>query len=114
MSFEDFQGKYDVMVGANSRALHLARGAESRRILRNNPGVREAENNQQCNRWSVPEYSEHEQSVNTERQIAACKDEEVREAETNNNTIGGRFLNIVNMNNLSTRKDELLHAKMKK
>ncbi len=101
-AFEDFQGKYDVMVGANSRALRLARRAESRRILRNNPGVREAENNQQRNRRLVSEYREQEQSVNTnrqviahldpeyrackqfsnmERQAAACKDEEVREAE---------------------------------
>ncbi len=45
---------------------------------------------------------------------------DVREAENNqqqktaNNAIGGRFLNIGNMNNLSTWKDELLHAKMKK
>jgi hypothetical protein len=80
MSFEDFQGKYDVMVGASSRALRLAWRAESHRISRNNPGVMEAENNQQCNRQSVPEYWEHEQSVNTERQAAACEDEEVREA----------------------------------
>jgi hypothetical protein len=72
MSFEDFQGKYDVKVGANSRALCLARRAESCRILRNNPGLREAE------------------------------------------AIGGWFLNIENMNNLSTRKDKLLHAMMKK
>jgi hypothetical protein len=69
------------MVGANSRALCLARRSESRRISRNNPGVREAENNQQRNRRSVPEYREHEQSVNMERQAAACEDEEEREAE---------------------------------
>ncbi len=71
-------------------------------FLHNNPGVKEAENNQQCNRRSVPEYREQEQSVNTdrrviahldpeyrareqfantERQATACKDEEVREAE---------------------------------
>ncbi len=43
-AFEDFQGKYDVMVGAYFRALRLARRAESRRILRTNPGMREAEN----------------------------------------------------------------------
>ncbi len=55
-AFEDFQGKYDVMVGANSRALHLAQRAESHRILCNNPCVREAVINQQCNRRSVPEY----------------------------------------------------------
>jgi hypothetical protein len=66
--------------GANSRVLCLARRAVSHRILRNNPAVREAENNQQHNRRSVPEYREHEQSVNTERQAAARKDEEVREA----------------------------------
>jgi hypothetical protein len=76
LSFEDFQGKYDVMVGANSKALRLAWRAESRRILHNNPGVREAEYNQQCSRRPVPEYRE--------------------------------------MNNLSTRKDELLHAETKK
>ncbi len=101
-AFEDFQGKYDAMVGANSRALCLAQRAEIRRILHNNPGVREAENNQQPNRWSVSEYREQEQSANTnrrviarldpkcrarkqfanmERQAAARKDEEVREAE---------------------------------
>ncbi len=45
-AFENFQGKYDVMVGANSRALRLARRAESRRFSRTNPGVREAENDQ--------------------------------------------------------------------
>ncbi len=66
-AFEDFQGKYDVMIGANSRALRLARRAESHRILHDNPGVREAVNNQQCNRRSVPEYREQEQSVNTEK-----------------------------------------------
>jgi hypothetical protein len=81
MSFEDFQGKYDVMVGANSRVLHLAWRAESHRILHTNPGGRDAENNQQCNRRSVPEYREHEQSANMERQAAAREDEEVREAE---------------------------------
>jgi hypothetical protein len=78
-AFEDFQGKYDVMVGANSRALRLARRAESHRILRNNPGVREAENNQQCNRWSVPEYREQDQSVNTNRQDIAHLDPEYRD-----------------------------------
>jgi hypothetical protein len=69
------------MVHANSRALRLARMAETRRNSRNNPGVREAENKQQRNRQSVPEYREQEQSVNTERQAAARKDEEVRERE---------------------------------
>ncbi len=62
-AFEDFQGKYDVMVGANSRALRLAQRAESHRILRNNPGVRAAENNQQCNRRLNPETRSREQSV---------------------------------------------------
>ncbi len=80
-AFEDFQGKYDVIVGANSRALHLAWRAASCRISRNNPGVREAVNNQQRNRRSVPEYREQEQSANTERRAAARKDEEVRERE---------------------------------
>ncbi len=31
-AFQDFQGKYDVMVGANFRALHLARRAETCRF----------------------------------------------------------------------------------
>ncbi len=52
--FQDLKGNYDVMVGANSRALRLAQRAESSRILRNNPGVREAENKQQCNRSLNP------------------------------------------------------------
>ena len=69
------------MVGVNSRALCLARRAESCRILRNNPGVREAENNQQRNRHLNPETRSHEQLVDTLRQAAARKDEEVREAE---------------------------------
>jgi hypothetical protein len=85
-AFEDFQGKYDVMVGANSRALCLARRAESRRISHNNPGVREAENNQQCNRWSVPEYREQEQSVNTNRGVIARLDPEYRAHEQFANT----------------------------
>jgi hypothetical protein len=63
----DFQGKYDVMVGANSRALRLARRAESHRILCNNPGVREAENDQQRNRHLNPETRSWEQSVDTFR-----------------------------------------------
>ncbi len=75
-AFEDFQGKYDVMVGASSRALHLAWRAENRRILHNNPGVREAENNQQCNRRSVLEFREQEQSVNTARRVIARLDPE--------------------------------------
>ena len=41
--------------------------------------VREEENEQQCNRQSVLEYRDQEQSVNTERQAAAHEDEEVRE-----------------------------------
>ncbi len=69
------------MVGINSRALCLARRAESRRILLNNPGVREAEKGQQCNRHLNPETRSRKQSVNTDRRAAACKDEEVREAE---------------------------------
>ncbi len=75
-AFEDFQGKHDVMVGANSRALRLARRAESCRILPNNPGVREAENDQQCNRCLNPETRSwsQEQSVDTFRRAAACKD----------------------------------------
>ncbi len=77
--FEKFQAKYDVIVGAISRALLLARRAESHRILLNNPGVREAENNQQCNRRSVPEYGEQEQSVNTNRQVIAHFDPEYRD-----------------------------------
>jgi hypothetical protein len=43
------------MVGVNSRVLRLARRAESRRILRNNPGVREAEKDQRRNRHLNPE-----------------------------------------------------------
>jgi hypothetical protein len=43
--------------------------------------VKEAENEQRCNRHSVPEYREQEQSVNTDRRAAARKDEQVREAE---------------------------------
>ncbi len=55
--------------------------AESRRISRNNPGVREAENNQQCNRCLNPETRSREQSVDSFRWAAACKDEEVGESE---------------------------------
>ncbi len=77
------------MVGVNSRALRLAQRAESCRISwRLNPEtrshkqsvdtfrqtaackdeqVREAENEQRCNRRLVPEYREQEQSVDTER-----------------------------------------------
>jgi hypothetical protein len=80
-AFEDFQGKYDVMVGVNSRALCLAQRAESHRISRNNPGVREAENIQQCNRHLNPETRSCKQSVDMFRRAAARKDEEVREAE---------------------------------
>jgi hypothetical protein len=102
------------MVGVNSRALHLARRAESCRIFRNNPSVREAENDQQCNRHLNPETRSCKQSVNTDRRAAACKDEQVKEAEMSNNTIDGRFLNIGNRNNLSTQIDEPLHAMMNK
>jgi hypothetical protein len=80
-AFEDFQGKYDVMVDVNSRVLRLAQRAESRRISRKNLGVREAENDQQRNRRLNPETRSREQSVDTSRQAAARKDEEVREAE---------------------------------
>jgi hypothetical protein len=69
------------MVVVNSRVLRLARRAESRRIVCNNPGVREAEKDQQCNRHLNPETRSREQSVDLFRQAAACKDEEVREAE---------------------------------
>ncbi len=114
MSFEDFQGKYDVMVGANSRALRLTRRAESHRISRNNPDVREAENNQQCNRRSVPEYREHEQSVNTERRAAAHEDEEVRQAENKQQRNRRSVPEYREHEQSVTRKDKLLHAKMKK
>jgi hypothetical protein len=43
--------------------------------------VREAENEQRCNRRLVPEYREQEQSVDTERWATARKNEEVRERE---------------------------------
>jgi hypothetical protein len=79
-AFEDFQGKYNVMVGVNSRALHLAQRAESCRISRNNPGVREAENDHQCNRRLNPETRSHKQSVDTFRRATAREDEQVREA----------------------------------
>jgi hypothetical protein len=80
-AFEDFQGKYDVMVGANSRALRLARRAESCRISCKDEQVRETENEQRGNRRLDPEYREQKQSVNMDRRAAACKDEQVREAE---------------------------------
>ena len=69
------------MVGVNSRALRLAQRAESCRISCNNPGVREAENNQEHIRHLNPETRSCEQSVNTFRQATARKDEQVREAE---------------------------------
>jgi hypothetical protein len=69
------------MVGVNSRALRLAQRAESCRISRNNPGVREAENNQQRIRRFNPETRSCKQSVDTFRQAAAHEDEQVREAE---------------------------------
>ncbi len=43
--------------------------------------VKEAENEQQCNRCLVPEYREQEQYVNMDRRAAAREDEQVREAE---------------------------------
>ncbi len=46
-----------------------------------NPGVREAENNKQCNRSLNPETRSREQSVDTFRRAAARKDEEEKEAE---------------------------------
>jgi hypothetical protein len=69
------------MVGVNSRVLRLVQRAESRRILRNNPGVREAENDQQRNRRLNPETRSREQSVDTFKRATARKDGEVREAE---------------------------------
>jgi hypothetical protein len=69
------------MVGVNSRVLHLARRAESCRILCNNPGVREAEKDQQRNRHLNPETRSCEQSVNADRGAPARKDEKVWEAE---------------------------------
>jgi hypothetical protein len=71
---------FDVMVGANSRALRLAWRAESRRFLRTNPGVREAEKDQQRNRHLNPETRSREQSLDTFRQAAAREDKEVKEA----------------------------------
>ncbi len=82
--------------GARSR--HLARRDECRRILRNNPEYREAENKQQCNRRLDPEYREaeneqhcnrrsdpeyraHKQVTDTERHVVACLDPEYREQE---------------------------------
>jgi hypothetical protein len=59
----------------------LARRAESRRISHNNPGVREAKNDQQRNRHLNPETRSRKQSVDTFRRAAAREDEEVREAE---------------------------------
>jgi hypothetical protein len=114
MSFEDFPGKYDVMVGANSRALRLARRAESRRILHNNPGVREAENNQNAiGGWFLNIGNMNNLSTRKDELLHAKMKKQGRQ-KTNNNAIGGRFLNIGNMNNLSTWKDKLLHAQMKK
>ncbi len=69
------------MVGVNSRVLCLAQRAESRRISRNNPGVREAENNQQCIRRLNPETRSREQLVDTFRRAVANNDEQVKEAE---------------------------------
>jgi hypothetical protein len=66
-AFEDFQGKYDVMVGVNSRVLRLAQRAENCSISHNYPGVREAENDQQHNRHLNPETRSRKQSVGTFR-----------------------------------------------
>ncbi len=49
--------------------------------MRNNPGVRKAENEQKRNRHLNPETRSQEQLVDTFRRAAACKDEEVRERE---------------------------------
>jgi hypothetical protein len=72
--------------------------------------VREAENEQRCNRRSVPEYREQDQSVDTERRAAAREDEQVREAENEQRRNGqlefNWFLNIGNRNNLPTQKEE--------
>ncbi len=65
--------------GARSR--RLVRRAECHRILRNNPGVREAENEQQPNRRLDPEYRAHEQVADTERHVIARLDPEYREQE---------------------------------
>ncbi len=61
--------------GARSR--RLVRRAECRRISRNNPEYREAENEQQCNRRLDPEYRAREQVADTERHVVACLDQVV-------------------------------------
>jgi hypothetical protein len=78
---------YIMVEGARSR--HLVQRAECRRISRNNPEYREAENKQQCNRWLDPEYREtenkqqrnrrsdpeyraREQVADTERHVCGC------------------------------------------
>ncbi len=48
--------------------------------------VKEAENEQPRNRWSVPEYREQKQSVNTERRVIAHLDSEYRAREQFANT----------------------------
>ena len=55
----------------------MARRAECRRILCNNPEYREAENEQQHNRWSDPEYRAREQVADTERHVVARLDQVV-------------------------------------
>jgi hypothetical protein len=54
---------------------------DRRAAAREDEQVREAENEQQCNRPLVLEYWKQEQSVNTERGATARKDEVVRERE---------------------------------
>ncbi len=65
--------------GARSR--RLARRAECCRILRNNPGVREAENEQQRNRRLDPEYRARKQVADMERHVVARLNPEYREQE---------------------------------
>ncbi len=52
-----------------------------RAAARKDEEVRERENEQQCNRQSVPEYREWEQSVNMERQAVAREAPGVQENE---------------------------------
>ncbi len=61
--------------GARSR--RLAQRTECRRILRNNPEYREAENEQQRNRRSDPEYRAREQVADMERHVIAHLDQVV-------------------------------------
>jgi hypothetical protein len=66
--------------GARSNR-RLARRAECRRILCNNPEYREAENEQQRNRQLDPEYRACKQVADTERHVIARLDPEYREQE---------------------------------